>query len=63
MIDPAPTERDGARIHDLTVAYHKKPVLYGNDLEVPLIIHAYVSPRLPRSAARHDDSGAKRRCR
>ncbi len=28
--DPAPLE-----VHDLTVAYHKKPVLYGIDLTVP----------------------------
>ena len=28
--DPAPLE-----IHDLTVAYHKRPVLWGIDLEVP----------------------------
>lgn len=29
-VEPAPLE-----IHDLTVAYHKKPVLWGVDLEVP----------------------------
>ena len=28
--DPVPLE-----IHDLTVAYHKRPVLWGIDLEVP----------------------------
>ena len=28
--DPVPLE-----VHDLTVAYHKKPVLYGIDLTVP----------------------------
>ncbi|MDQ3622434.1 MAG: metal ABC transporter ATP-binding protein [Verrucomicrobiota bacterium] len=32
----APVVRDlPLEIHDLTVAYHKKPVLYGIDLEVP----------------------------
>src|SRR5687767_15834051 len=34
----APNEGSSAlplEIHDLTVAYHKKPVLYGIDLEVP----------------------------
>ena len=30
LTDPLPLE-----VHDLTVAYHKKPVLYGIDLQIP----------------------------
>ena len=30
MSNPFPLE-----VHDLTVAYHKKPVLYGVDLQIP----------------------------
>ena len=36
--DAAPSSQDGApplEVHDLTVAYHKKPVLWGIDLVVP----------------------------
>ena len=35
MNAPDPTSAPPLEVHDLTVAYHKKPVLYGIDLTVP----------------------------
>jgi manganese/zinc/iron transport system ATP- binding protein len=35
MNAPDPTSAPPLEVHDLTVAYHKKPVLYGVDLTVP----------------------------
>ncbi len=45
MTDPKPGTLPAVQVHDLTVAYHEKPVLWDIDLEVPAgVLRAVVGP-------------------